>query len=450
MDLPTQGPNRGSSQSRTSKALRVLMIVENCPYARDPRVRREATTLVKAGHQVSVISPAWTRQAWRQLIDGVKVYQFPLVSVGGAQVGYVFEYLVALLAITVLTAAIFFGDGFDVIHVANPPDWIILVVAFYKLFGKLIIFDQHDLCPELYHARFHRPSATVSSVLTYLERFSYTVADYVIVTNESYKDVALHRGGRSPERVAVVRNGPDLDDIRVIEADPELRSKSANIILYAGIIGAQDGVDFLCRALQNLRYKLGREDFYCVVLGEGDALAEVKALAHSLGLDGFIYFAGWVNDSATYARYLATADICAAPEPSNSYNDRSTFVKVMEYMCSGKPIVAFDLPETRFSAGRAALYARPNDEADFAQQLARLMDDPALRRSSGEIGQQRIRRKLAWEYSAPVLLSVYENLANPMPAFRDVTSTVATTTTTTLDHTPPTPDKVNATGNAGR
>jgi glycosyltransferase involved in cell wall biosynthesis len=411
--VPIKTRGVGLLNAPHNKASRVLMIVENCPFPRDPRVRCEARVLQQSGYHVSVISPGWTRDAWRQFIDGVKVYQYPMLQGEGAPLGHLLEYTWAMLAIGLLTALVFFGDGFDIVQIANPPDCIILLVAIYKLFGKLVIYDQHDLCPELYGVRFGKSGTMVSSVVLLLEKISYRLADHVIVTNESYKRVALDRGGLSPSKISVVRNGPDLKEVQDIPIEPTLRSKARNIIVYAGITGFQDGVDFLCRALHSLRYQRGRSDFYCAILGDGDALPTVKSLAHDLGLDEVVWFAGWISDPALYARYLATADICASPEPSNNYNDRSTFVKVMEYMNAGKPIVAFDLPETRFTATEAALYARPNDEADFAAQIERLMDDPSLRRTAGQIGQQRIRQELAWDYSVPVLLEAYEKLLQP-------------------------------------
>ncbi len=411
------------------------MIVENCPFRRDPRVRREAKALLKAGYQVSVISPSWPFRAWRELVDGAKVYQFPLAPVPGVPVGYLFEYTYAMLAIAILTAIIFFADGFDIIQIANPPDCIILVVAIYKMFGKLIIYDQHDICPELYQARFRERSESVSNILFFLEKLSYRLADQVIVTNESYRQIATKRGGLDPSKITVVRNGPDLENLKTVAIEPTLRSKSRNIILYAGITGSQDGVDFLCRALHSLRYKLGREDFYCAILGDGDALQEIKSLVHELQLDEFIWFAGWVIDPALYASYLSTADICAAPEPSNNYNDRSTFIKVMEYMCRAKPVVAFDLPETRFSAGPAAIYACPNNEADFAIHIAKLMDDPALRKSMGESGYQRICSELAWDYSVPNLLGAYQKLTNPQQPTPAITGSDPTTTPASVHET---------------
>ncbi|PYV63014.1 MAG: glycosyltransferase WbuB, partial [Acidobacteria bacterium] len=195
--------------------------------------------------------------------------------------------------------------------------------------------------------------------------------------------------------------------LEIRDPDVELRRRSSHLIAFAGITGYQDGLEYLCRALRSLRFDLGREDFFCIVLGDGDALSDVKCLTQELDIDEKVWFAGWVNDPDLYFRYLSTADICVAPEPSNSYNDRSTFVKVMDYMAVGKPIVAFDLPGTRLSAGSAALYVCPNNEREFGLKLAQLMDDAGLRGAMGEAGRRRIETQFAWQYSIPDLLAVY-------------------------------------------
>jgi glycosyltransferase involved in cell wall biosynthesis len=384
------------------------MILENCSYLRDARVSKEARALTGDGYVVTVISPEFGRWPSRQRIDGVTIYGFPHPSFCRGTLGYLLEYAYATFAIAVITAYVWLTKGFDIVHIANPPDCLVPVTAIYKIIGKQIIYDQHDLSPELYVARFSRSRALLLSVQLRLELLSYELADHVIVTNESYRQIALGRGRQAETKVTVVRNGPELERLQALQADAELRKKSPNIIAFAGITGYQDGLDYLCRALHSLRRDLGRTDFLCIVLGDGDALPDIKKLAHELGIDETIWFAGWVSDPASYFRYLATADICVAPEPSNRYNDRSTFVKIMEYMLAGKPIVAFDLPESRFSAEGAALYATPNNPQDFAVNLAALMDNQSLRISMGELGRRRIETELAWQYSVPPLLAVYD------------------------------------------
>lgn len=387
------------------------MILENCSYLRDARVGKEAKALKQKGYKVSVISPEPGRLPSCVLIEGIAIYGFPQLSFGSGTIGYLLEYLYATWAIAVITAYLWVTQGFDIIHVANPPDCLILVTSVYKLIGVRLIYDQHDLSPELYTARFSSPSRVLARIQFLLEWLSYKLADHVIVTNESSKEIAINRGGLSESKVTVVRNGPALERFQMLEVDVELRKKAPNIIAFAGITGYQDGLDYLCRALRSLRCEIGKEDFFCIVLGDGDALSCIRECARELAIDDKMWFAGWISDPGLYSRYLFTADICVAPEPSNSYNERSTFVKIMEYMAAGKPMVAFDLPENRFSAGDAALYARPNSHQEFAANLAALMDDEAVRHAMGEVGRRRIETRLAWQYSIPELWAVYDQVS---------------------------------------
>jgi glycosyltransferase involved in cell wall biosynthesis len=388
------------------------MVLENCTYLRDARVQKEAAALKAAGYGVSVICPAHGHEPAHDLIDDISIYRFWLRPAHHGIAAYLAEFVYAMVAIFALTILVSLREGFDILHVANPPDCIIPVLSIYKLMGKLIIYDQHDLCPELYAAKFVRPNRFVSAVLQQLERCSYALADHVIVTNESYKEVSRGRGGLAESKVTVVRNGPAFRNLSMEDVEPELRSKSPNIIAFAGVTGYQDHLDHLCQALHELR-RLGREDFYCIVVGDGDALPEIRTLTRELDLECKMWFTGWVSDPELYARYLFTADICVVPDPYNDYNDRSTFVKVMEYMAAGKPIVAYDLRETRRTADGAARYARPNDIQDFAAKIVTLMDNPALRRSMGEIGLRRVQQELAWRHSVPNLLHAYEAIIEP-------------------------------------
>jgi glycosyltransferase involved in cell wall biosynthesis len=390
------------------------MILENCSYLRDARVAKQAKALQEGGYQVSVISPEAGQLPSRVVIEGVTIYGFPRLSVFHGTVGYFLEYAYATFAIAVLSTYVALVRGFDIIHIGNPPDCIILATAIYKLLGKRIIFDQHDLSPELYEAKFSRHNPLLLRLQLRLERISYELADHIIVTNESYRKIALGRGGQAQPKVTVVRNGPELERLHTLKVDRELRKRSSNIIAFVGVVGYQDGLDYLCRALFSLGCDWKKEEFLCIVVGDGDALSSVKSLARTLGIDNKIWFVGWVSDPEVYFRYLSTADICVAPEPSNKYNDHSTFVKIMEYMLAGKPVVAFDLPETRVSAEGAALYASPNDYRDFAAKIATLMGDERLRHSMGKLGRQRVETCLAWQYSIPGLLAAYDRVSGHM------------------------------------
>lgn len=397
------------------------MLLENCPYPQDVRVRREAVALTAAGYLVSVICRAAPRQPPREIVNGVHVYRYSSPAAANSFLGYLREYGYSLAASIALSLLVLFREGFDVIHAHNPPDIFVFIALFYKIFGKRFVFDHHDLSPEMYQARFPgKASPVVYSALVFLEKLTCLAADHVIATNESYKRMELERGGVSPHRITVVRNGIELSRLRHFEPDPGLLQKGKIVIGYVGVMGYQDGLDYLLRALNHLRRDLGRTDFYAILIGDGDAWTNLKKLSSYLDLDEFVWLPGAIfGDDLRH--YLSAADICVVPDPSNGYNDRSTMVKMMEYMALEKPIVAFDLPENRFTAQQCALYVQPNNELEFAKAMVQLMDDPTLRKSLGAHGIHRLRTALAWDYSVSHLLDAYAKVA-PFPACPTPTS----------------------------
>jgi glycosyltransferase involved in cell wall biosynthesis len=389
-----------------SSKIRVLLLVENNAYPADFRVRREAHALRDAGHEVTVIAPRGNRQTWVERIEGIAVHRFPAPPGGDGVLGYAFEFAYATLAMLALTGWVVMRRGIDVIHAANPPDTLCLIGAVFKLLGKKFVFDQHDLSPETYLSRYGQPRKNLLyEALRFLEYCSYRIADVVIVTNESYKRIALERGRKRADAVFVVRNGPPLS-YQPLPADVELTSRATHLIGYVGTIGPQDGLDYWMRAIHELVFTLKRRDFLAVVIGDGDALGAVQELANRLGVEKYVWFTGRLPELET-RRLLSSVHICVQPDPLSPLNDKSTMNKLMEYMALGKPTVAFDLTETRYSARDAALYARPNDEREFAGHVSRLLDDPDACARMGESGRQRVATALAWEYSVPELLRAY-------------------------------------------
>lgn len=312
--------------------IRILMLVENCPFPQDVRVFFEAQALLANGYQVSVISPAGPDQPLREDIDGLHVFRYPGPSPASSFFGYVWEYGYSLIAMFTISLFVAIRPGFDVIHAANPPDTAVFIALFYKLFGKLLIYDHHDLAPELYVARFDGNNhKTIYNALLWLEKLSCRFADHVITTNQSYKVLEMDRGHVPEERITIVRNGPDLNWKDFTGPDLQLWANRGAILGYAGTMGTQDGIDYLLRAIRCL-IDLGRKDFYCVLVGDGNALPGLRLMAEEMGLTNYLVFSGWV-DHGEVARILSAADICLAPEPSNPYNDRSTMIKLWNIWC---------------------------------------------------------------------------------------------------------------------
>ena len=407
------------------------MLVENC-FPADTRVRNEAFTLAQNGYAVSVIALRAAGETAHEVIRGVSVYRIPRLTVfdklpdrkpSGIRtyvhklqvlVGYVAEYLYFSSACLVMSIYVALKEGFDVIHAHNPPDTLFVVGAFHKLFGKKYVFDHHDLSPELYRSRYKSGGGIIAAALQVCETASAKLADVVIATNESYRAIDIERNGVDPQKVFIVRNGPDLSRVRLLEPDQKLKSSGKTILGYVGAMNPQDGVDHLLRALVHLRHALGRTDFYCVLIGDGDSRAQLMTDAADLGIADHVLFTGFIPDD-DMVRYLSTADICLDPNPSSPLNDVSTWIKVMEYMALRKPVISFDLKETRFSAGPAALYVTPNDEGKFAEAIAALMDDPEKRRQMGECGRARVETEFGWHMTSRNLLQAYQYLLARSP-----------------------------------
>jgi glycosyltransferase involved in cell wall biosynthesis len=387
---------------------RVLIIVENLPVPFDRRVWQEATTLRKAGYEVSVICP--TGKGYdlrRETIDGIEIYRHPLFEANGP-VQYAVEYTLALFWQLILALRINWTRGFDVIHACNPPDTIFLVGGFFKLFGKRFVFDHHDINPELYEAKFGKRDF-LYRLLVRLERWTFRVADISIATNESYSRIARERGGKHPERVFVVRSGPDLKRLKVLDPVPALKMGRRFLVGYVGVMGKQEGIDLLLRSVKYLVEVLGRHDVHFGLVGGGTELSAMREYARTLGVADYVTFTGRVSDHDMLAM-LNTADVCVNPDIANEMNDKSTMNKIMEYMALGKPIIQFDLVEGRYSAQEASLYAKRNDERDFAHKIVELLDNAELRGRMGAYGRRRVENELAWEYEAPRLLEAYEML----------------------------------------
>jgi glycosyltransferase involved in cell wall biosynthesis len=393
------------------KRRRILIVVQNLPVPFDRRVWLEATTLARAGYQVSVICPkAKGFDASFEVLEDVHIYRYRLPIDAEGPFGFVTEFAWCFARTAMKTVRVsVLGRGFDVLQACNPPETYWPLAYFWRLFGKRFMFDHHDLSPEMYRAKFPQGSCLVEAGLRFLERRTFRAADLVITTNGSHKRIAVERGGVPPDDVYIVRSGPDVGRLNLHPPDPAWRRGKRHLLVYLGEICKQDGVDHLVRAVKLLRDDLGRDDFHCILVGGGPYQPTIKAYAEEIGVADLCTFTGRVSDDQL-CRILSSADIGVDPDPKNEWSDKSTMNKIMEYMYFGLPIVAYDLTETRLSAGPAADYAQANEERDLARRIAGLLDDPERRAQMASVGRERLRTKLAWEHSVPALLAAYDQV----------------------------------------
>jgi glycosyltransferase involved in cell wall biosynthesis len=389
----------------------VLIIVENQPVPFDRRVWSEATALSRAGYEVSVICPKGKNASQSfEIIDQIRIYRHWAPPEANGVAGYVVEYGTSLFWEFILSFRILLTHGFDVIQGCNPPDLIFLLGAFYKVTcGKRFVFDHHDICPELYEAKFGR-KGFFWRFQVLLERWTFRTADVAIATNESFRSIAIERGRMRPERVFAVRTGPNLNRVRTFPPDEQWKAGRRFLVAYVGIIGNQDGLELLVDSVAHIRQIRKRDDIQFVIIGDGPELNNIIGHSKDAGLEDIMTFVGRVNDDRKLFTILSTADVCVNPDRPNAMNNKSTTIKIMEYMALGKPIVQFDLIEGRNSAQESSLYARNDDTADFGDKILELLDDPEKARKMGAFGQKRVREVLAWEHEEKKLLAAYQTV----------------------------------------
>ena len=393
----------------------ILFIVENNTVPFDRRVLAEARAAREFGFDVSVICPFdRVRKATEDIIDGIRIYRHPRMIEGLGKLSMVLEYLNATFWEFLWAGRIFLGRPFSVIHSANPPDHVFLIARAFRFVGVRFVFDHHDLTPETYVAKYGSKGIAYR-LLLWMERLTFRSADIVISTNESYKKVAIERGGKSENDVYVVRNGPDLSMIPEVRPNPALKGGFRYLIGYVGIIGKQEGLDNLLEIADHIVRKMNRKDVKFAVIGTGTYHKSVSRKAKAMGLEQHVQFFGWVPDALMH-EILATADVCVNPEFRNPFTDKSTMIKVMEYMSFRKPIVQFFTTESEFTAGKAAISVKDNDTIQFAEAVLSLLDDPARRKQMGDFGRERIKKHLNWQIQKRNLKAVFDRIMSGLPS----------------------------------
>jgi glycosyltransferase involved in cell wall biosynthesis len=389
------------------KGKHILIVVENLPVPFDRRVWQEANTLSENGAKVSIICPIMKGYTAKyEVINNIEIYRHPLPFEASGALGYLVEYSTALFWETWLSLKIYAKKRFHVIHGCNPPDLIFIVAFFFKALGVRYVFDHHDINPELYIAKYNK-KGFFYNLMVFFEKLTFKTADYSIATNESYKEIAIRRGGMDPEKVQVIRSGPKLDRLQILPPVEKYKKGREFLLGYVGVIGEQEGIDLLLQSFKTIISR--RDDVHLAIVGGGTHVEELKKLCAQLNLNDFVDFYGRVSDEILVG-VLNTADVCVNPDKPTEMNDLSTMNKIMEYMALKKPIVQFDLKEGRFSAAEASLYAKDID--DFADKIESLLDDSELRETMGEFGYQRVVNELSWDHESEKLVKFYQRVLN--------------------------------------
>lgn len=395
---------------KTDHAPHAVIIIENMTVPPDRRVWQQARALKEEGWRVSIISPqVGSYRAPFEVIDGIDIYRHPMVLEARSITGYALEYAGALLCESYRLLQLDVRD-IDVVQICNPPDFLFVPALLAKKFGGAkIIFDHHDLTPELLVQKTGSTSSVLMKIARWAEKTTFQVADRVISTNAAFRARAVDGGGKKLEDTITVYSAPDLQLLKPGVNMPALKAGKEILIFWVGVIGSQDGLDLLLDAISNLRDLPGGNRFHLLIAGEGPEHSRMQARARKLGIEEYVTFAGFLSGEEL-ANAFATAEIGVGSDPKNSFNDRLAMNKIMEYMAYGLPSVMFDLVECRKIAGGSAFYATNNDPASLAACLSNLIEAPATRAAMGAKARARLEARYSWECQKQRYLDVYRSL----------------------------------------
>lgn len=399
----------------SQKKPNILMVVENS-FPNDIRVRKEAYHLSK-WYRITVIAIKRNSEKFLENRDGISIIRLPeLPDIDLGKIRYILQYFYFTITAAFLFLITFPVKRYRVVHVHNPPDTLFVLGLLCKILRVKFIFDHHDLAPNLYRTRFSGGKDFIYNVLILCERFSCRLADVIIATNNTYRQIEIDRHGVDPKKIYIVRNNPIIEEC-VLERSGDRDTASGGgdtgrrTLLFIGAINPQDGVAEMLKALHLLINKFHETNFICNIVGGGDSLENVKKFAVELNIEKYVNFTGMIYDRKKIKEFFHATDIGLEPAPENNLNLHSTFIKVMEYMAAGIPTVAFDLKETRFSAGDSAIFVPSGDIEGFAAAIKKLLADAELRKELGRNGAERIRSELNWDNAASNLEKAYASLS---------------------------------------
>jgi len=390
-----------------------VIIVENMTVPPDRRVWQQANALRRDGWRVSVITPkVGSYQKAMETINEIDIYRHDLPIEARRIAAYAAEYTTAITREIRLLLKIGLDD-IDIVQICNPPDFLFLPALVAKKFGRAkIIFDHHDLTPELLIEKTGRKNGLLLQFARWAEKQTFAVADEVISTNSAFATHAIETGDKAERAITVVYSSPDLTKLpQNVSANPALKKGAETLLLWVGVMGSQDGLELTLRAIHHLKSLPGGDNFHLLLAGDGPERHAMELHAEQLGLENNVTFAGFLHGEEL-AEAFVTADIGLGSDPKNSFNDRLAMNKVLEYMAYRLPIAMFDLTECRKIAGDTALYAANNDPAALAANISNLIQSPNTCRAMGERGYTRLNMEYSWDLQKELYLGVFDRLYN--------------------------------------
>lgn len=395
---------------KENKKFHILFIVENNQVPQDTRVWMEAEALKESGFNVSVICPniEKDKESHKRLSD-IEIFQYISFFEGKTTFGLILEYLLSSFLILLYAIKIYLNRPFQIVHIANPPDFLFLIFLPFKSMGLKIVFDHHDLSPELFIEKFGSKNFLYKLIL-FFEKLSYKIADIIITTNKSVKKAGIKRSKADEKKVFVVRNGPDLSVVHLYPVKKNIRNGGKYLIGYVGKIDKQDSLSKLVNSIEYMVNNRGFTDFKVLIIGDGTEWKNVEKIVRDKKIEDYFIFYGSEYNKKRLFTLLSSVDVCVEPRRESEISSKSTSIKIMEYMALSKPIVQYDGIEGRVSAQDASFYIENNDECAFGDAIIYLLKNKEKMREMGAYGVKRVREVLQWDIQKEILLKIYKEV----------------------------------------
>jgi glycosyltransferase involved in cell wall biosynthesis len=395
----------------TSPKRRPICMVVHAYYEEDPRVRREAETLVAAGWEVDVFGLRRRGEGPSAVVAGVNLHRLPVGRHQGAGLPvYLAEYGAFLVRAMFAAARAHRRRRYELIEIHSLPDYLVLAALPLKLSGVPVLLDLHEAMPEFFRSRFPKAANPISyGLLRLQEKLSIAVANEVLTVNEPLAE-RLRGLGTNPDRLTVILNSPDLH-LFDPEAHPARRFMADGTLrlVYTGALTPTYELDVVLRAIASIRESRPELTLRASFYGRGDAQPALEALARELGIADRVEFPGRIPIEKVPA-VVAGSDVGVAPTRLDPFTGMSLSTKALEYAAMNKPVVASRLPtvERYFESGTLSLY-EPGDPEALAAAILHLVDEPADRRARVEATGGRVE-ELGWERQAKIYLAVVERM----------------------------------------
>jgi glycosyltransferase involved in cell wall biosynthesis len=388
-------------------------------YEEDPRVRRQAETLVRSGRPVHVIGLRRPDDPVESELAGVKVRHLDVQRHQGAGIGtYLGEYVAFAARAMWAAVRLHRRERFAVVQVHSPPDFLVFATLPLRLAGLPVILDLHEAMPEFFRIRF--PGVTnplVHRIVRLQERLSIAFSSATMTVTEAMAE-RLRSLGVASDKLHVVINSPSLArfDVgayprRAFRSDGRLR------LVYAGALTPTYELDTALRAVAAVHGRRPDLDVVLDLYGRGDSVAALRDQAIELGIADRVSFHGRIPIEEVPAA-VAAADIGLAPTRLDRFTALTVSGKVYEYAAMAKPIVASALPTvTRdFPDGAVAAYTSGDAQA-MGEAIEHLADDTAARDRSVAAATAIVAR-LAWDHVSGAYLGLIDRLAGDRPGSR--------------------------------